>query len=86
VSRRLSTSFNGPSLKELLAQARYSGYIQGLEHALDAAETVEEGSVLFAGCNLEGHIKSLKKFLGECREKYEKRFHGVPDKRPALRT
>jgi hypothetical protein len=41
---------------------------------------------LFAGCNLEGHIESLKKFLGECREKYEKRFHGVPDKRPALRT
>jgi hypothetical protein len=74
VSRRLSTSFNGPSLKELLAQAKYSGYIEGLEHALDAAETVEEGSALFAGCNLEGHIESLKKFIGESRGKYQSRF------------
>lgn len=75
MSRRVSTNFSEPSLKELVAQAKYQGYIQGLEHALDAAETVEEGSALFAGCNLEGHIESLKKFIGECRAKYQRRFH-----------
>ena len=75
MSRRAFTSFSGPSLKELVAQGRYQGYIQALEHALESAETMEQGSFISSGCTLEAYCEILRTKIKEHRGKYQRRFH-----------
>ena len=75
MSVRRSTSFDGQSLKELIAQGKYQGYIEALEHCLQAAEALDQGSFISSGCTLEALCVELKKRIEEHRGKYQRRFH-----------